>query len=53
MDKDAIALSLVIVSAVALLATAHLVWFVVFMAGSVYGGWRLGQRLIPAEKHGV
>ena len=53
MDKDAIALSLVIVSGVALLATANLAWFAVFMVSSVYGGWRLGQRLIPAEKHGV
>ena len=53
MDKDTIAIVLVIVSATGLLATANLAWFLLFIVSSAYGGWRLGQRIMPPEKHGV
>lgn len=53
MDRDAIALSGIIVSAVALFLSGNALWFVPLIACSIYGGWRLGQRIIPPEEHGV
>lgn len=53
MDRDALALSGIMISAAVLFLTANLLWFLPLLACSIYGGWRFGQRLIPAEEHGV
>ena len=53
MDYDAFALASVVVSLVALLLTANILWFMILIMSSTYGGWRLGQRLIPPEPSGV
>ena len=49
MDRDAIALTGVVLSGVALLATANLAWLVMLFLSCAYGGWRFGQRLMPPE----
>lgn len=53
MDYDALALAFVIVTGVALLVTGSLLWFFAFAISGFYGGWRIGQRLIPPEKYGA
>ena len=53
MDRDAIALTGIIASLVLLLVATHAVWLFTLVVSGVYGGWRIGQRLIPPEKHGA
>ena len=52
MDRDAIALTGVVMSLVLLLVATHLVWLVTLSLSGLYFGWRVGQRLIPAEQYG-
>ena len=53
MDHDALALSCVIVSLALLIVATHPFWLFTFAVSGFYGGWRIGRRLIPAEKHGA
>ena len=52
MDRDAIALTGVVISLVLLFMATHLVWLITLLLSGVYFGWRVGQRLIPAEQYG-
>ena len=51
MDRDAIALTGIVTSLVLLLVATHLVWLFTLVVCGFYGGWRIGQRLIPPEKY--
>ena len=52
MDRDAIALTGVVMSLVLLLVATHLIWLFTLALSGLYFGWRVGQRLIPAEQYG-
>lgn len=53
MDHDALAFSGVLVSLALLVLATHPVWLLTLAVCGLYAGWRIGQRIIPAEKHGV
>ena len=53
MNRELIGVAGTIVSAVLLLFTANLFWFLTTMACAAYYGWNLGKRKIPAEKYGA
>lgn len=53
MDRDAIAATGIVLSLVALLATANLAWLVMLFLSCAYGGWRFARRVAPPEAHGV
>ena len=53
MNRELIGVAGTIVSAILLLFTANLFWFVTLIACAAYYGWNLGKRKIPAEKHGA
>lgn len=53
MDRDALILSIVIVSAVALFVTAHIGWLLVLFLASMAGGWRFAKRVTTPEVHGA
>ena len=52
MDRDAIALTGVVMSLILLLVATHALWLFTLGLSGLYGGWRFGQRLIPAEEYG-
>ena len=52
MDRDAIALTGVLASLFMLVVATHLVWLFTLFVSGLYSGWRVGQRLIPAEQYG-
>jgi len=52
MNRDAIALTGVVLSLVLLLVVTHPVWLLTLGLSGLYFGWRIGQRLIPAETNG-
>ena len=53
MDRDAIALTGIVTSLVLLLVATHAVWLFTLVVSGFYGGWRIGQRIIPADEHGA
>lgn len=53
MDYDALALSGVLVSAAALFISGNLFWMTTLLACSIYGGWRIGYRVINPDATGV
>lgn len=42
-----------VVSGMLLLFTAHPLWLLTLVGSSLFYGWNLGQRLIPAEENGA
>lgn len=53
MDHDALALSGIVLSVVALLATANIAWLLMLFLSCAYGGWLFAKRVAPAEEYGV
>ena len=53
MDHDALSFSIILVSLTLLFVATHPVWLFTLALGGLYAGWRIGQRLIPAETNGV
>jgi hypothetical protein len=49
MDRDFIAFAGVLLSVVFLFASGHMAWFIPMIVSAMYGGWRLGRRIIPAD----
>ena len=53
MNKELIGVAGTMLSAILLLFTAHLFWFLTLIVCAGYYGWNLGKRKIPAEKYGA
>lgn len=49
MNRDHVSIIGVLTTLALLVATGNGLWLAALFASSIYGGWRLGQHLIPAE----